>query len=84
MSQTLDERTKLIHNERTKLLANALDRASTALLVAGIVTPAAGYFYRLTGATTLASGLLVTSFYVWFFCGVGLHLGGRRVLGRLR
>ena len=84
MSQTLDERTKLIHNERTKLLANALDRVSTALLAGGIVTPAVGYFYRLNGATALSPGLLVALFYVWFFCGVGLHLGGRRVLGRLR
>ena len=29
----------LIHNERTKLLANALDRASTGCLVAGLVGP---------------------------------------------
>jgi hypothetical protein len=35
----------MIDNERTKLLANALDRASTACLTVGIITPLAGYIY---------------------------------------
>ena len=30
----------LVYNERTKLLANALDRTSTACVVVGLFTPA--------------------------------------------
>ncbi len=32
----------LIHNERTKLLANALDRTSTACLAVGLIAPVVG------------------------------------------
>jgi hypothetical protein len=35
----------LVDNERTKLLANALDRASTACFTVGILTPTAGFLY---------------------------------------
>lgn len=37
------ETVSLIDNERTKLLANALDRASTACFTVGILTPTAGF-----------------------------------------
>jgi hypothetical protein len=33
----------LVANERTKLLANALDRASTSCFTVGIATPLAGW-----------------------------------------
>jgi hypothetical protein len=33
-----------IHNERTRLLANALDRASTASLTIGVLAPIAAIF----------------------------------------
>ena len=39
----------LLHNERTKLLANALDRASTACFTVGILTPSVGYLYNVSG-----------------------------------
>jgi hypothetical protein len=35
----------VIDNERTNLLANALDRASTACFTVGVATPMAGYLY---------------------------------------
>lgn len=35
----------LIHNERVKLLAGWLDRASTAALTVGVLAPMAGYLY---------------------------------------
>lgn len=38
----------MIHNERTKLLANALDRASTACFTVEIATPLAGYIYNIS------------------------------------
>jgi hypothetical protein len=43
----------LIDNERTKLLANALDRASTACFTVGILTPAAGYLYNIGNSAVL-------------------------------
>ena len=63
----------LIENERTKLLANALDRLSTAFLTVGIVTPVAGYIYGLSRAV-LGIGFLAGSFSVWLLLGLGLHL----------
>lgn len=39
--------TKLVDNERAKLLAGALDRASTAVFTVGIVTPVVSYFFNL-------------------------------------
>lgn len=35
--------------EKTKLIANALDRASTACFTVGIATPLAGYVYDVSG-----------------------------------
>jgi ABC-type Co2+ transport system permease subunit len=75
----------LIHNERTKLLANALDRASTTCFTVGIVTPAAGYLYNVSGfraATGIA--VLVAGLIGWFVAAVLLHLAARRVLGSLK
>lgn len=48
----------LIDNEQTKLLANALDRASTACFTVGIATPIAGLVYNIGNFATL-SGLQV-------------------------
>ena len=71
----------LIDNERTKLLANALDRASTACFTVGILTPGAGYFYNIGGFQGLIS---VTELFVgvlgWLGALVALHLLARRVL----
>lgn len=73
----------LIHNERVKLLANALDRASTACFTVGVATPVAGYLYGLAryqgGAVFLIGALCV-----WFLFGIGLHWLARRALGGLR
>ena len=65
----------LIHNERTKLLANALDRASTGCVIAGLVAPTA-----VVGFGPLAS----VSTLVWLFSAFVLHLSARFVLGGLR
>lgn len=35
----------LVHNEKAKLFANALDRASTACYAAGVIAPITGAFY---------------------------------------
>ena len=68
-------------NEQTKLLANALDRASTACFTVGIVTPLAGYLYNIGGFRTSMGVLeLLLGLGGWLTAAVVLHLAGRRVL----
>lgn len=71
----------LIRNERTKLLANALDRASTACFTVGIATPAAGYLYNVGNFRAVAPPLaLIAGLAGWILGAVALHLLARRVL----
>lgn len=65
----------MIHNERTKLLANALDRALTGCLIAGFVAPTV-----TIGVSFLAS----VSTAIWLFAALVLHLSARHVLGGLK
>ena len=75
----------LVHNERTKLLANALDRASTACLTVGVLGPAAATLYNLGGTTGHSHDiLLVIGSSAWFVATSALHLLARRVLGGLK
>lgn len=72
----------LIHNEQTKLLANALDRASTACIAAGLIAPIVaaangGNGFILSWVALLSSG-------TWILAAIALHLGARRVLRRLQ
>lgn len=68
----------LVHNERTKLAANALDRLSTAFVVVGVLgktlsfAPGADMWIGLVGVAT------------WILAAAGLHLAARQVLGRLK
>lgn len=71
----------LIHNERVKLLAGWLDRASTAALTVGVLAPMAGYLY---GATTITLRPLVTLSVIWLVLAGGLHALARFALGRLK
>ena len=74
-----------VHNERTKLLANALDRASTTCFTVGIVTPAAGYLYNVAGfRSAVGLGVLAAGLVGWLVAAVFLHLAARRALGGLR
>jgi hypothetical protein len=70
----------LIENERTKLLANAFDRASTACLTVGIAAPAAGYIY---GINQLSGLFWISVVFVWLGVAIGLHLIARYTLGAL-
>jgi hypothetical protein len=75
----------LIRNERTKLLANALDRASTVCFTVGIATPAAGLLYNIGGFRAAAPvATLVLGIGLWLFAAVALHLLARRTLAGLR
>jgi hypothetical protein len=77
--------TELIHNERTKLYANALDRASTALLTVGIITPVAGYLYNIAGfGASIGVWRLAASVAGWILASVALHYLARPVLRGLR
>ena len=75
----------VVHNERTKLLAAALNTACTSCVTVGIATPLAGYLYDVSsfrstiGLTTLAVGLVG-----WLAAAVALHLTARKILGELR
>ncbi|MBB4064565.1 hypothetical protein GGR23_001752 [Gellertiella hungarica] len=72
----------VVWNERTKLLANALGRASTACLTVGVLAPTASALYMgANGPANLAP--LVAAFCGWLFSALVLHLAARRVLGRL-
>lgn len=69
---------ELVHNERTKYLAAALDRASTACLAVGAIA-------QLTSPISPQFGLDVAiAVSAWIFGALVLHLGGRIILGGLR
>jgi hypothetical protein len=74
----------LVYNEQTKLLANALDRASTAL-GAGSVFPLINAWQASQGQTAGSRvWLFAASAYIFLFCALLLHLAARRVLKVLR
>ncbi|ATN35543.1 hypothetical protein ACO34A_17200 [Rhizobium sp. ACO-34A] len=71
----------LVRNEQKKLLANALDRASTACFTVGIATPVAGYLYNIGNfGTAISGGRLMVGIALWLFSAIALHLMARRVL----
>ncbi|CAN7385138.1 hypothetical protein LJR030_003976 [Rhizobium sp. LjRoot30] len=71
----------LIDNEKTKLLANALDRASTACFTVGIATPLAGYLYNIGNFGSSISTLrFAFGIAGWFLAAIALHLMARRTL----
>lgn len=72
----------LIHNERTKLLANSLDRASTGCVVAGLITPAASLAKIDIQPTGLTASTMAGTI-IWLFAAVVLHWIARRILGGL-
>jgi mannitol/fructose-specific phosphotransferase system IIA component (Ntr-type) len=75
----------LIDNERTKLLANALDRASTAVFTVGVITPCVSYFFNLQEVREALGPVGLAAFVALsFLSSAGLHLLARSVLGDLR
>ncbi len=74
-----------IDNERTKLLANALDRASTACFTIGILTPSAGYFYNVANVRgSMDASALFVGLSSWLFAVIVLHCLARRLLKGLK
>jgi hypothetical protein len=76
------QRLVLIHNERTKLLASAVDRVSTAFVAAGVAAPIAAGLFNATSRLSL--GYYIAAAYVFLFIAVCLHAVSRRLLGGLR
>lgn len=75
----------IVENEKTKLIANALDRASTACFTVGIATPLAGYIYNVSGFRGMIGyGGMALSLAGWLTGAVSLHMLARRVLKRLK
>ncbi|SFB48660.1 hypothetical protein SAMN03159496_04201 [Rhizobium sp. NFR07] len=71
----------LVHNERTKLLANSLDRLSTACVAAGFIAPAVSLS---NGAMSFSISLSTAiSTVAWLLGALILHLSARRALGGL-
>jgi hypothetical protein len=71
----------LIHNERTKLSATALNGVAIASIVAGFITPLAALTFGVSGP--VGRGVLVTALasFAWLAVGLGLHFLAR-ALGR--
>jgi hypothetical protein len=69
-------------NEQVKLLANALDRASTAALTVGVLAPVAATLYDL-GVPATPMWLLIAGALVWLFAAIALHLLAQVILGAL-
>lgn len=73
----------LVHNEQTKLLANALDRASTACLTIGLLAPTAAAIYTTSPGFRIGSTIIIGA-VIWILVASMLHYAARRILRRLR
>jgi hypothetical protein len=71
------------NEEKIKLVANALDRASTACLAIGVIAPLAAAFYTIDPAHRPESLILVLGTVIWLTAAVALHWLARRTLGKL-
>lgn len=72
----------LIHNERRKLTATALNGLAIATMAAGFIAPLIAVSYGVPNAPD-GSYFIVTG-SIWFFTGIGLHLIARAILGGLK
>jgi hypothetical protein len=76
------KRAVLVYNERTKLMGNAVDRASTALITVGVLGPVASYLYGIGPA--VGTSRHVAWFTIWTVCAVFVHSFAGLILGRLK
>ena len=72
-----------VEDEKIKLVANALDRASTACLALGVIAPLAAAFYSVESNLPTWSLTLVVGTLIWLAAAVVLHIGARRALDGL-
>lgn len=69
--------------EQTKLLANAFDRASTACITVGIVTPIAAILYGFGNLGNKSGSAMLFYFMGWLLIAGFLHYLARLTLRRL-
>jgi hypothetical protein len=73
----------LVHNERTKLMANWFNALAAALVAAGVFAPTVALIYGLSPMSADGSRLSLVALGC-FSGGAFLHWLGRALLGRLR
>jgi hypothetical protein len=73
----------LVRNERTKLTATWFNALATALVAAGTFAPAAALLYGLS-QPAIGAAFMIALVAGCLIFGIGLHLAGRAMLGRLR
>lgn len=69
--------------EQTKLLANPLDRVSTACFTVEIATPLAGYIYNLAVFNAVPGSRMIVNLIGGLMGAILLHYQARRALRRL-
>ena len=70
-------RRKDLNAEHLKLIANGLDRVSTACFAFGIIGPMAAVTFGLSSASFWP---LIIGTVIWFFFGIGLHVVAHVIL----
>jgi hypothetical protein len=73
----------LIHNERTKLTANAFNTAATSCFTLGVLAPMAAAFYNV-GPGAISFRSIVLGAAIWLCIALVLHYNARRQLGGLK
>jgi hypothetical protein len=74
----------LVRNEQRKLLANALDRASTSCITVGVLAPVAALFYNISlPGVRISNGTILVGLGSRLGAAVILRLLARRTLGSL-
>jgi hypothetical protein len=73
----------LVHNERVKHVSSWFNALATALVTAGTFAPGAALLYGISDSR-FGTGYAFAVGVACFAIGVGLHFGGRAMLGRLR
>lgn len=74
----------LISNERTKFLATWLNTIASAAVILGVIAPLAAAFYGASVSDAPSPFTLALGALIWFFSGLALHLGVRRILRSLK
>jgi hypothetical protein len=70
---------KLVENERVKLFAAALDRASTACLLIGVLGPMSAIYQ----AQEIPDWRQLLGLLIWFLAGFVLHIRAQLATGKL-
>ena len=73
----------IVQNERTKLTAAAIDRASTACVTIGVIAPVAAAFYSF-GGERVGLRTLIIGTIIWLGTAAVHHLAARHILRGLK